>query len=287
VGCDRGTVVDGGPGPRWRSPLGTQYLAVMSTGQVSLERRGHLLVIGLDRVAKRNAFDLEMWDGLCRAYGELERDAELRVGVLHAHGDHFTGGLDLPRWQPVFASGGFVIPDGALDPLGLRSRVSKPLVCAVQGICLTLGIELMLACDVRIAARSARFAQIEIKRGIFPAGGATLRFPREVGWANAMRWLLTGDEFDAAEAHRIGLVQELTEHGDQLARAIAIAEVIAAQAPLGVYATLASSRHALPYTEAAAAARLSPDLAPLLETEDMQEGLRAFIERRPGKFRGR
>jgi enoyl-CoA hydratase/carnithine racemase len=161
------------------------------------------------------------------------------------------------------------------------------LVCAVQGICLTLGIELLLAADVRVAARSTRFAQIEVKRGIYPAGGATLRFPREVGWGNAMRWLLTGDEFDAAEAHRIGLVQEVTEHGEQLARAIALAEVIAAQAPLGVYATIASSRRALASNEAVAAAELRPGLAPLVASEDMKEGLRAFIERRPGKFRGR
>ncbi len=259
----------------------------MSKGQIHLERRGHVLVIGIDRVAKRNAFDLAMWEGLCRAYGELERDAELRVGVVHAHGDHFTGGLDLPQWAPVMASGKFTIPEDGLDPVGLASRVTKPLVYAVQGICLTLGIELMLAADVRVAARSARFAQIEVKRGIYPAGGATLRFPREVGWGNAMRWLLTGDEFDAAEAHRIGLVQEITEHGDQLARAIALAEVIAAQAPLGVYATIASSRLALPSDEAVAAARLRPGLAPLVASEDMQEGLRAFIERRPGKFRGR
>src|SRR5206468_9429808 len=138
------------------------------------------------------------------------------------------------------------IPEG-LDPLGITGpRVRKPVVAAIQGICLTIGIELLLATDIRIAAESARFAQIEIKRGIYPVGGATLRFPREVGWANAMRWLLTGDEFDAAEAHRIGLVQELTEHGEQLARALAIAEVITAQAPLAVYATLAASRHALP-----------------------------------------
>jgi enoyl-CoA hydratase len=259
----------------------------MSTGRIQLERRGHVLLIGLDRAAKRNAFDLALWDALCRAYGTLDRDPELRVGVLHALGDHFTGGLDLPQWAPVFASGKFPIPDDGVDPLGLVSRVGKPIVGAVQGICLTIGIELLLATDIRVAARSTRFAQIEIKRGIYPVGGATLRFPREVGWANAMRWLLTGDELDATEAHRLGLVQDVTEHGEQLARAVAIAEVIATQAPLGVYATLAAARHALADNEATAAARLLPDLAPLLASDDMQEGLRAFAERRAGEFRGK
>jgi enoyl-CoA hydratase/carnithine racemase len=260
----------------------------MTTGRIQLERHGHVLAIGLDRAAKRNAFDLALWDGLCLAYGELDRDPGLRVGVLHALGEHFTGGLDLPAWAPVFSSGRFHVPDGGLDPLGLGApRLRKPVVCAVQGICLTIGIELMLATDVRVAAASTRFGQIEIKRGIYPVGGATLRFPREVGWANAMRWLLTGDEFDAAEAHRIGLVQEVVEHGQQLARAMALGEVIANQAPLGVYATLASSRAALPEAESTAAKRLLPDLQPLMASEDMQEGLRAFIERRPGRFSGK
>ena len=166
----------------------------MTTGTVSLDRRGHVLVIGLDRAAKRNAFDLPLWDALCRAYGELDRDPDLRVGVLHAHGDHFTGGLDLPQWAPVFASGQWHIPAGGVDPLGLTGpRLHKPIVAAVQGVCLTIGIELLLATDLRVAASSTRFGQIEIKRGIYPVGGATLRFPRECGWANAMRWLLTGE----------------------------------------------------------------------------------------------
>ena len=259
----------------------------MTAGQVALERHGHVLAIGLDRAAKRNAFDLPLWDNLCRAYGELERDPDLRVGVLHAVGDHFTGGLDLPQWAPVFASGAWSIPDGGIDPLGLTgARLTKPIVMAVQGICFTIGIELLLATDLRVAADSTRFGQIEIKRGIYPVGGATLRLPREVGWGNAMRWLLTADEFSAAEALRIGMIQEVVPHGQQLARALELARTIAAQAPLGVYATIASARAGL-VDEAAAAKRLLPDLAPLLASNDMQEGLAAFVQRRPGVFTGR
>jgi enoyl-CoA hydratase len=260
----------------------------MTAGRIQLAIKDHVLQIGLDRVAKRNAFDLPLWNELCLAYGELDRNPELRVGVLHALGEHFTGGLDLVQWAPVFQSGKFHIPEGGLDPLGLTGpRLRKPVVAAVQGICFTIGIELLLATDVRIAARFARFGQIEIKRGIYPVGGATIRLPREVGWANAMRYLLTGDEFDAAEAFRIGFVQQVVEPHELLARATAIAETIAAQAPLGVYATLVSSRAALAEAEAEAARRLLPDLAPLMTSEDMQEGMRAFMERRPGSFRGR
>ena len=128
--------------------------------------------------------------------------------------------------------------------------------------------------------------QIEIKRGIYPVGGATIRLPREIGWANAMRYLLTGDEIDAPTALRLGLVQEVTAHGKQLERATAIAETIAAQAPLGVRATLASSRFALE-SEAVAAQRLLPDLAPLLQSDDAREGIASFLERRTASFTGK
>jgi enoyl-CoA hydratase len=261
----------------------------MSETKVTVERDGHVLLMGLNRPSKRNAFDVEMFEQLALAYGELERDDDLRVGVLFAHGDHFTGGLDLPQWTPRFESGEFsAVPDGGLDPLGLSGlRVRKPVVLAVQGWCLTIGIELLLATDIRVAAQGTRFAQIEIKRGIYPVGGATVRWQREVGWANAMRYLLTGDEFNAETALNMGLVQEVVPDGEQLARATAIAQTIAKQAPLGVYATLKSARMAVDQGEKAAIAALMPDLQPLMQSEDVKEGVQSFVERREAVFKGR
>ena len=257
-------------------------------GRVTTERHGHVLLIGLDRAAKRNAFDRAMLSALALAYGELEHDDDLRCGVLFAHGDHFTAGLELTQFASSLGQDIQELPEGAIDPLGIKGpRLSKPMLCAVQGICLTIGIELMLAADIRVAASNARFAQIEIKRGLYPFGGATIRFARETGWGNAMRYLLTGDEFNAAEAHRIGLVQEVVEPGQQLARTEELAQVVAMQAPLGVRATLASARLAITEGEEAAIRRLAPDLQPILQSEDIREGVQSFIERRQANFKGR
>jgi len=258
--------------------------------RISIEQRGQILLIGLNRPAKRNAFDRQMLDELATAYAQMEDTPEVRCGVLFAHGEMFTAGLDLAAIAPnIAASGEFPYPENSIDPLNLygeRSR-TKPLVAAVQGKCLTVGIELLLATDVRIASEKATFAQIEIKRGIFPFGGATLRFPEVAGWGNAMRWLLTGDEFDAAEALRIGLVQEVVEHGKHIDKAIEIAERIAAQAPLGVRATIASARKLQREGFDAAACDLMPQVLKLFRTEDAREGVQSFIERRDGNFTGR
>ncbi len=258
--------------------------------KITLETRGHLLLIGLNRPEKRNAFDPEMYCDLGIAYGELQQNPELRCGVLFAQGEHFTGGLDLPLWGQAFSEGKFPeLPAGAIEPLGLDAtyRLNKPLVMAVQGICLTIGLELLLATDIRVAATTTRFGQIEIKRGIYPVGGGTVRLMQEIGWGNAMRYLLTADEIHAEEAFRLGLVQELTAPGKQLERAIAIAETIAMQAPLGVQATLKSARLARTQGELAALARLLPDLMPIMTSEDVKEGIQSFVERRPAQFKGR
>jgi enoyl-CoA hydratase/carnithine racemase len=256
--------------------------------RITEERVGHVLRIGLNRPDKRNAFDLAMLGELAEAYTHYEDDADLRCGLLFAHGDHFTGGLDLTEVGPAVVSGKPLFPLDRVDPFGLGARrLSKPMVVAVQGYCLTIGIELALATDIRVAAASARFSQLEVKRGILPFGGATLRFPSLAGWGNAMRWLLTGDMFDAEEARRIGLVQEVVPLEELLDRATALATRVAAQAPLAVRATLASARAAVGEGLEVEAKRLADRARAVMTTEDAMEGMRSFIERRDGVFRGR
>jgi enoyl-CoA hydratase len=161
-------------------------------------------------------------------------------------------------------------------------------VVALQGWCLTIGIELALAADIRVAARDTRFGQIEIKRGIFPFGGATLRLPQVAGWGDAMRYLLTGDTFDAAEALRIGLVQELTEPGEQLARALAIAETVARQAPLAVqgHAPL-RPRRGRARGPPSPSTRCSRRCGQSWPATTPARGLMSFLERREARFTGR
>jgi enoyl-CoA hydratase/carnithine racemase len=258
------------------------------SARIRIESHGDVREIVLDRASKRNAFDLQMLRELAVAYTRVEDDASARCIVLSPEGGHFTAGLDLAEVGPAVVGGGRLFPEGLVDPLGLYGRVrTKPVVVAVRGWCLTIGIELALASDIVISGDDARFGQIEIKRGIFPFGGATMRLPARAGWGNAMRWLLTGDTFDAVEAHRIGLVQEVVRTGDDRSRALAIAQTIAKQAPLGVRATLESARRADAEGEAAAAAALLDQARALMGTDDAAEGVRSFVERREGKFTGR
>jgi len=259
-----------------------------SAGRITVERRDALVLIGIDRPKKLNGFTPAMYRALADAFGALERDAEARVGVLYAHGANFTAGLQLDLFAPMMRKGEPMIPAQAIDPLGLREPLrTKPVVCAVQGICFTLGIELMLAQDIVVAADDCRFAQIEVKRGLIPTGGATMRFVERAGWGNAQRYLLTGDEFGATEAHRLGFVQEIVPAGRQLTRALEIATTIAEQAPLAVRASLASSRR---YTERGPLG-MKDDMdavqRKLALTDDAAEGVRSFVERRKGRFTGR
>lgn len=250
---------------------------------------GHVLEIHVDRADKLNALSPEMYADICLALGQLDRSPELRVGLIHAAGKHFSAGIELDKWAPIFAAGGgFPLPEAGIDLFALRGpRCRKPLVIAVQGYAYTWAVEMLLTTDVRVAAENTQFAMLEVKRGIYPCGGATLRLPQQMGWANAQRYLLTGETWTAAEALRTGLVQQVVPPGEQYLAARAIADQIAAAAPLGVQAILQSSRLAQAQGESEAALHLFDEMPKIMRSEDAQEGVRSFMERRNAVFTGR
>lgn len=253
--------------------------------KVTTEKVGHVLKIGLNRPDKMNAADEEMLHQLAIAYGELEKDKELRVGLVFAHGDHFTAGLDLFDVGPKMQTGKLqLVPEGGIDPWGIQTKqVSKPVVMATRGTCFTLGVELALASDIVIAASDSKFAQLEVARAILPFGGGTIRLPKVAGHAKAMQYLLTGDSFGANEALAMGMINEIVEPGQELARAMQFAEKIAAQAPLAVQATLASARNADSENEKQ---QLFIRLGNLMATKDVERGMQAFISKQPAQFEG-
>lgn len=255
-------------------------------GKVSREIRGHLFMIGLDRAAKRNAFDSHLIHDLSLALTEYEDHPELRCAVIFAHGDHFTAGLDLVELQPKLSSGIFNYDEHQINPWGTSGRArKKSVIVAVQGFCYTAGIELMLNADIAIAQDNTQFAQMEVQRGILPFGGATARFVQAAGWSKAMRYLLTGDAFDAATALDLNLINEITTESP-LNRAIELAERIAQAAPLAVQATLTSAKEAAEHGTEIAFSHLQQHLTPLLTTQDVQEGVMAMLQRRAPQFKG-
>lgn len=256
------------------------------SGQILAEVHDHVLQITISNAAKRNAFTPAMMRQLSDALTRLENDPELRVGVLCAEGDHFTAGLDMPLFFGPTAKPE-AIPETNVDVFGLSKPCSKPIITAVQGICYTVGIEMALAGDIIVAADTTRFCQMEAKRGIAPLAGAHFRYISRAGWGNAMYHLLLCDEFSAQEAHRIGLVQEVVPAGTQTERAMSLAAIIAANAPLGIQVTKEAGRTFTAAGEAAAIAAIDGIRARVLDTEDAKEGIRSFVERRAAKFTGR
>jgi enoyl-CoA hydratase/carnithine racemase len=248
---------------------------------------GSILLIGIRQETDR--VELSSVVGLGRLMYMLDHDEALRVAVLYSQGVDFIGGiLDPESWAPVLRTGKFPEIPQFVNPVGtIPPRREKPLIVAVQGKCQAAGHELFLAADIRVAASNAVFAQPEVTRGHFPAGGAPITFVREAGWGNAMRYMLTGDEWGADEAYRMGLVQYVTPPGKQLDRAIEVARKISAAAPLGVKATIASAQRALSEGQETAFAALFPELARLAHSDDHEEYFRALREKRPPAFRGR
>ena len=219
----------------------------------------------------------------------LDHDDSLRVAVLYGRGPNFTPGIDAPAWAATLSAGPFN-PNTSdfVNPLDtVPPHRTKPVVAAVHGATKFIGHELFLACDLRVAATDTVFSQGEAARALFPAGGGTIRFVREAGWGNAMRYMLTGEEWGAEESYRLGLTQAVTPPGKELDRAVDFAKKIASAAPLGIRTTLASAHRALAEGETAAFAALLPDFARLFRSEDFQERIKAAKENRIPVFHGR
>lgn len=257
--------------------------------QVDIRTEGAVLHLHITRPEKYNALSLEMYGALGEALHRLNEDDALRVAVVSAQGKHFTAGVELDQWAPYFGGGeGWPVGDGCIDPMGVHGpRHRKPMVMAVQGYCFTWGVEMLLNSEIRVAATDTQFQMLEVQRGLFPCGGASYRLPREVGWGNAQRVLLTGDRWSAEEAHRWGMVQELTEPGAQIDRALEIAGRVADGAPLAVQALLEASRFSIPEDRNALEEQIFSSLKPIMASDDAAEGINSFLERRKAQFQGR
>jgi enoyl-CoA hydratase len=255
-------------------------------GEIRREADGKIFRIVIDNVAKRNSFTPEMMKQLSDHLTEFDHNDDFWVAVLCAEGEHFTAGLDMPLFFGPGANP-LPIPQNNLDPFGLRNRSVKPIVTAVQGITYTIGIEMMLAGDIVVAGDTARFCQMESRRGIAPLGGAHFRFLTRTGWGNAMYHLMLCDEFDARRALEIGLVQEVVPAGKQVDRALEIAKQISKNAPLGIRAMKEAALKYIESGERAAVAAIPSVRDRVMMSEDAKEGIRSFIERREAHFEGK
>ena len=257
---------------------------------VTVERRGDIVLVGLNRPFIQNRIDPPTRARLGATLYQYEHDPSLRALVLFGHGESFSRGIDVDASQAGLIAGQRAAStEPTLDLLGnSQPHRSKPMVTVVHGDTWNLGHEIYLASDVRIAASNTRFGQDENTHGRFPGGGATVRFVREAGWGNAMRYMLTGDHWSAEESYRMGITQQIAATPEAALEAgVAIARKIAACAPLSIKATLTSAHQYVDPVEADALSKLGAQYAALYRTEDFIEGRRAEAEGRPPIYRGK
>jgi enoyl-CoA hydratase len=255
----------------------------VSDGVVLVEQRDGVQVITINRPQAKNALDRAVAEGIAAAVDELDASDELRVGVLTGAGGTFSAGMDLK----AFLRG----ETPAIEGRGLcgitQTPPRKPLIGAVEGWALAGGFELLLACDLVVAAEDARFGVPEVKRSLVAAGGAALLLPQRVPYALALEMLLTGDPLPATRAAEIGLVNRLAPSGGALDGALELAATIAANGPLAVAATKQIARATVDWSFAESWERQAEITGPVFASEDAREGSTAFAEKRAPVWKGR
>jgi enoyl-CoA hydratase len=258
----------------------------MSFETIRVERDGPLAVITIARPDKLNALNSTARREIMTAVDELAADESIRVAILTGAGEKaFVAGADVSE----FAARSPAEQREVYNHRRVYDAVAefpKPILCAIHGYCLGGGSELALACDLRIADRTARFGQAEIRLGLIPGAGGTQRLARLVGPGQAVRIALTGDLIDAEEAHRIGLVEFLVEEGQHLEKAREIAGRMARWSPVALRLAKRSIRAAMETTLSAGLELERELFLAAFSSADGQEGVRAFVEKREPEFRG-
>ncbi|MEV5473035.1 crotonase/enoyl-CoA hydratase family protein [Streptomyces sp. NPDC003631] len=261
------------------------------TEHLTVQREGATLVLTLNRPEARNALSLPMLVGLYDGWIEADEDDEVRSIVLTGSGGSFCAGMDLKALAGKGMEGQQYRDRLAADPdlhwkaMLRHHRPRKPVIAAVEGPCVAGGTEILQGTDIRVAGESATFGLFEVRRGLFPIGGSTVRLQRQIPRTHALEMLLTGRPYTAGEAAGIGLVGRVVPDGTALAAALETAERINACGPLAVEAVKASVYETAGMTETEGLAAELKRGWPVFDTADAREGTRAFAEKRPPVYR--
>lgn len=261
------------------------------TEHLTVDRHGATLVLTMNRPEAKNALSLPLLVGLYDGWLEADADDGIRSVVLTGAGGDFCAGMDLKALVGKGMAGDRYRDRLKADPdlhwkaMLRHYRPRKPVIAAVEGYCVVSGTEILQGTDIRVAAQGATFGLFEVKRGLFPIGGSTVRLPRQIPRTHALEMLLTGRAYSAAEAERIGLVGRVVPDGTALAAALEIAERINECGPLAVEAVKASVYETAELTEREGLASELLRGWPIFDTADAREGARAFAEKRPAVYR--
>jgi enoyl-CoA hydratase len=270
-------------------PLGAAEMrTVMEEPHALVERRGHVLIVTMNRPAARNALSGPMMELMRQAWDTVDSDPEIRVCVLTGAGGAFCAGADLKAMTSSHPGDRFQGGDldvSVIEPLLKGRRLSKPLIAAVEGPAVAGGTEILQACDIRVAGASARFGVSEARWGLFPLGGSAVRLTRQIPYTVAADLLLTGRHITAAEALSIGLIGHVVPDGQALEAALEIAAAIAANGPVAVRAILRVIRETEGMAENEAFALEAKVGMAVFASEDAREGPRAFAEKRRPQVR--
>jgi enoyl-CoA hydratase len=251
-----------------------------------IEQRGQVLIVTMNRPEARNALSPSMMALMRQAWDRVDADPGIRVCVLTGAGGAFCAGADLKAMTADHPGSRLGDLDLAvIEPLLKGRRLSKPLIAAVEGPAIAGGTEILQACDIRVAGQSARFGVSEARWGLFPLGGSAVRLPRQIPYTLAADLLLTGRHIRAAEALAMGLIGHVVPDGQALAKAVEIADAIAANGPVAVRAILATMRETEGMAENDAFAIEAKLGASVFASEDAREGPRAFAAKRRPEFR--